>query len=92
MEKVSTQKSYLIDLATKIKKEYDFNDYEITAEKLKEITQIMAETIDKRNLKPVYVDEFFTKLHSGNLGMFYKQPISFLSVWQQYVIAKQVIY
>ena len=91
MEKVSTQKAYLIKLADRINYEYDFNGYEITADKLRDMTKIMAETIDAMNLKESHVNEFFTKLHSGKLGIFYKQPISFLSVFQQFAVSKMIL-
>lgn len=81
-------KTYLIELAKKIKFEYDFNDYDITDEKLKEITLILNETIQTYRITENTVNEFFIKLHSGRLGMFYKQPISFLSVAQKFFDSK----
>ena len=75
-------------LAKIIKDEFDFNDYEISKEKLIEVTAIF-EKISKNGGKELTA-KFFMELHTGKLGMFYKQPISFLSVAQKYFGANQL--
>ena len=81
---ISTQQECLKILADKIKVEYEFNEYELTPTKLKEMTLVMYNVIEQNRINQSMVDKFFTDLHCGKLGMFYKQPISFLSVFYKF--------
>lgn len=91
MEKILISTDYLKELGRRIKYEYDFNEYKISENQLKEITLIMAKAIDLIHLKSNDIDEFFHSLHEGKLGMFYYQPVSFLSIFQKFTETKRKI-
>lgn len=73
---------YNKELAKALKSEYDFNDYEITLEKLIEVTNII-EKLFKKDM--ILIAKFISDLHCGKLGMWYKTPISLLSVANKYI-------
>ena len=71
-------------LASKIDKEYIFNDYKLTDSQLKDMTETLLLKIQNMSVSKKTVDSFFSKLHEGELGMYYKQPVSFLSIAHTY--------
>ena len=84
------QQNYLKKLSDKIKAEYDFNEYEIKPDTLKETTIILLKTIKDKNITDAIIDQFFNDLHAGKLGMFYRQPVSFLSVAYKFFDSKML--
>lgn len=75
-------KSNNIELTKAIKKEFDFNSYEIEQDKLIEISNIIDRIFNGNN---VLFGKFIDDLHVGKLGMWYKAPVSFLSVANKYI-------
>lgn len=73
--------SFNKDLAKAIKAEYDFNEYEIAQDKLIEVTKIIEYLSNKRTHLQ---GKFIQDLHSGKLGMWYRQPVSILSLASKY--------
>lgn len=69
-------------LAKDLKKEFDFNNYEIDKDKLIDVVNII-DGLFKDDF--MLLDQFLKDLHSGKLGMWYKQPVSILSLANKFV-------
>lgn len=72
---------YNREIAIAIKKEFDFNDYEIEKEKLIEVSKVIQRTF-KNDL--ILFGKFIDDVHCGKLGMWYKQPVSIISLAYKY--------
>lgn len=76
-----TTNRYLFE---KIKSVFDFNGYEIDPERLKIVVLRSEKIIEKHKTPDGVVIEFFEKLEIGELGMIYKNPMSFLIIFSDY--------
>jgi hypothetical protein len=76
-----TQQVYL---AKKIKSIYDFNEFNLKPENLKELVNRVQILIDKRKYEQKYIDKFFEEIELGMVGNINRNPLSFLSLFYQY--------
>lgn len=71
-------------IALMVKDIYDFNEYEISKEKVKEMTEIIYDLAIITKININQVGTFFNDLRFGKYGMVYRAPSDLISKFYKY--------
>ena len=82
---IEEKKALLESIAKRVKFEYDFNDYEIKPDKIKEISELIFNISLKYHLSEITINYFFIFLHEGKFGTLYKMPSDLIGKFWKYI-------
>lgn len=84
-----THQNYLNSIAVMVKREFDFNEYQLSAEKNKEIAKIIYDVMESKRAKFSEIEKFFEELHKGRFGPLYRQPSDIIAKFRTYIEEKR---